>query len=654
MRPADPRAASEQGRRQRGFGALVRLGGAGLPVVAVAALALLLLPIPAWVVDALITASLGAALWLLALALGTPSRRGLGFLPNYLLLTTLFRLGLNLATTRLILTQGYAGTVIESFGRFVVGGSYVVGGVLFGIITIVQFVVIARGTSRVAEVTARFSLDGLPGRQRGIDAELAAKAIDATEARRRRAQLERESLLHGGLDGAMRFVRGDALAGLLITVVNLLGGVLLGVLRWEMDLGHALAHFGLLTIGDGLAAQLPSLLTAVAAGLVVTRVAGADPDARPGAELARQVLGRPALIGLVAAVLGLLAFVPGLPAWPFLAVAAGLAALAAVAWRWREPEAPELLQPRWRPRLVLQLSTSAAAVLPDRIVRGALRRELSGLGEALGVPIPLPVLEIEPAPRDRRRGATEDDRAQTGDDPTARLLLDGSTVLLTAVPMGAGAGADAVAEAVARALRPHAGELLGVAEARGLLDRLALSVPALVRAVVPERVDVPTLAAVLRGLLRGGVPVADLRGVLEALAAAPPEETTAAALVERVRCARPRAFSQRLAGRRRQIGVFLVDPLVEEAVRDAGRSFAQEGTLRLDRSLLSDLREALRRCATDPSWRDPHDSRPLLLASPDVRAPLEAALAGRALVITGRELDPDVGLEPLGTFGPGS
>ncbi len=648
MRRPNRPGGSRRERPGRGFGALVAAGGVGLPVVAVVALALLLLPVPAWLVDALITASLGAALWLLALALGTPSRRGLGFLPNYLLLTTLFRLALNLATTRLILTQGYAGAVIDSFGRFVVGGSYVVGGVVFAIITIVQFVVVARGTSRVAEVTARFSLDGLPGRQRGIDAELAARAIDATEARRRRAQLERESLLHGGLDGAMRFVRGDALAGLLITLVNLLGGVLLGVLRWEMGLGQALAHFALLTIGDGLAAQIPSLLTAIAAGLVVTRVAGADPDARPGAELARQVLARPDLIALVAGVLGLLALLPGLPAWPFLGVALGLGLLAGAAWRWRPERAPELLEPALRPRLVLQLTDAAWDALPERELARELRLALGELGDRLGVPVPLPTLE-------RWGGAPlgSDDSELDADPRMLRLLLDGSPVLRTRVASEDVADPAAAAARVAQALHPHAGELLGVAETRALLDRLALSGPALVRAVVPERVDVPTLAAVLRGLLRGGVPVADLRGVLEALAAAPRTEATASSLLERVRCARPRVFSQHLARPDRRIGVFVVDPLVEEAVRDAGRAFSQEGTVRLDRSLLSDLRHALRRCTPDSAWLDPRDPRPLLLTSPEVRAPLEAALAGRARVITGRELDPEFPLEPLGTFGPG-
>ncbi|MBM4320731.1 MAG: FHIPEP family type III secretion protein, partial [Deltaproteobacteria bacterium] len=614
--------------------AFVRLlvcgGGMLLPVAAVACLALIVVPLPSWVIDLLLTFSLGLALWLLSLALGAPSRESLGFLPNALVLFTLFRLSLNLGTTRLVLTEGYAGRVIDSFGSFMVGGSYLVGGVVFAIITIVQLVVIARGTSRVAEVTARFSLDGLPGRQRGIDSELAARVIDAAEARRRRTQMERESFLHGGLDGAMRFIQGDALAGLLITMVNLLGGLAVGVLRMGLSLEQALQRFGLLTIGDGLATQIPALLTATATGLVVTRVAGADPDAPPGEELSRQLLSRPSLLALVGGILALLALVPQLPALPFLAVAGGLGLVAVLGARFRPEPAPQVLDPPLPPRLVLGLGAALANAAAGPGLEAAARGELEELSRRLGVPVPLPVVRRLPA---------------TAPPEAWQVLLDGC-------PLGAGTEDHAAAElpdrlarSLAELLVPAAGELCGVAETRRLLDRLGAVAPDLVRSVVPERLDVPTLAAVLRGLLRGGVPVVDLRGVLEVLATVPPAERDPTVLIDRVRSARRRLISHLLAGDDGRLGVYLVDPLVEDALGAASRASRVEGTIRIDRALQSDLRQALQRCPPrckaapggnghDREVGSALDTRPVLLASPESRRHLEAALCGRALVIS--------------------
>lgn len=626
---------------------IIRGGGALLPIGAVACLALIIVPLPPPVIDLLLTLSLGIALWLLSLALRAPSRESLGFLPNALVLFTLFRLSLNLGTTRLILGEGHAGRVIDSFGGFMVGGSYLVGGVIFAIISIVQFVVIARGTSRVAEVTARFSLDGLPGRQRSIDSELQARVIDAAEARRRRAQMERESFLHGGLDGAMRFIQGDAVAGLLITAVNLLGGLAVGVLRFEMTMEQALQRFALLTIGDGLATQIPALLTATATGLVVTRVAGADPEAPPGEELSRQLLARPGLLALVGGILAALALIPQLPALPFLAVAGVLGLLAALGARYRPEAEPQVIEPPLPPRLVLELGSALAEAAGGPGMLEAARRELEELSRRLGVPIPLPVVRLLPAPVPAE---------------TWRVTLDGCPLSEGVLDPAAAGLQAALAKKLAAALVPAAGELIGVAETRRLLDRLSMVSPDLVRSVVPERLDVPTLAAVLRGLLRGGVPVVDLRGVLEALAAASPQERNPALLVDRVRAARRRLLSHLLADEERRLEVYLVDPLVEDALNVAQPAGGEEGTVRIDRALQGDLRQALRRC----SPRHPrklggqqrgigveHDTRPVLLASPEGRRRLEAALAGRALVISSQELDPEIQLEPLGTFGPG-
>ena len=636
-----PRSGSAP--RRPSLPALTRGGGLLLPVIAVAGLALILVPLPPALVDVLLSLSLGLSLWLLALSLGAASRESLAFLPNALVLFTLFRLALNLGTTRLILGTGEGGEVIAAFGRFMVGGSYLVGGVVFAIITIVQLFVIARGTSRVAEVSARFSLDGLPGRQQAIDSELAAHAIDASEARRRRAQMERESFLHGGLDGAMRFVQGDALAGLLITGVNLVGGLAVGTLRLGMDLSSALQHFALLTIGDGLATQVPSLLTATATGLVVTRVAGSDPATPPGEELSRQLLGRPGLLFLVAGVLAFLALLPGLPLAPFLLVALVLAGLGLVGARQPPATGSRLLDPPLPARLVLELGSELQDAAGRRALEHDFQAALQQLSSTFGLPVPLPqVAEALP-------GATS---------RSFRLLLDGYPVTSGTAARGPDEVL-ALAHRLTEALLPRLGELLGVSETRRLLDRLGVEAPDLVRAVVPERCEVPVLAAVLRGLLRGGIPVLDLRGILEALAAAPPGEQRPELLLERVRVARRRQLSQALADPGDRIEVLLVDRLIEDALLEAFSHQAPEGTLRLDRALLTDLRAALHQATA--RWPRPrtedrghvYDLRPVLLTTPAVRRHLEAALAGRARVITGQEVDPEVRVESVGVFGPG-
>ncbi len=608
------------------FDSVARAGGTLLPLAAAAAFALILVPIPAWLADLLLTGSLAGSLWLLILALGAPGRDGLGFLPNYLVLNTLFRLTLNLATTRLILSRWDAGRVIAAFGHFVAGGSFVVGAWGFGIITVGRFVGISWGATRFAQVTARFSLDGLPGRQRAIATELEAGVIDAAEARRRRATLERESYLYGGLDGAMRFVQGDAIAGLVITCVNLLGGVLVGTSA-GLDRAEALVLFGTLTIGDGLAAQIPALLTATAAGLVVTRVAGADPGERVGVELTRQVLARPGHLALVAVVLTGLAATPGLPAAPMLVVSLVLAGLAVVGWRVAPGPGEEQIAPARVPRLALSLATD----LPTGGPRGlpGLDALVQELADRLGIPVPVPRVR-----RDPELGAGR-----------FRVLLDGAPVYegLVSDPGAAGRG---LRMAVERVVLENAGELLGISETRALLDSLGEVSPELVRSTVPHRVEVATLAAVLRGLLAGGIPVTDLRGVLEAIAACREQEP--GPLLERVRVARRRQLSRAMADATGVIRVYTVSGLVEDALREAARLGKPRGTLRLDRDLLGDLRDALVSCAPAKGL----DPRPVLFCSPDVRPILEASLAGRARVVTGRELDPDLPVEHLGVFGP--
>src|SRR3954466_1346254 len=302
------------------------IGGAelGLALLVVAVVAMMIVPLPTWLLDVLIATNLSMGVAILLVVLYAPDALAIATFPTVLLLTTLFRLALNVSSTRLILLQANAGEVIRAFGSFVVRGNYVVGAVVFLILTIIQFIVIAKGSERVAEVGARFVLDAMPGKQMAIDAEVRSGTIDGAEARRRRRSLARESQFYGSMDGAMKFVKGDVIASLIITVVNILGGLVIGVAQKGMPVVDALKRYGLLTIGDGLVTQIPALVLSTAAGVLVTRVASEEPDTPLGEELSKQLFGLPKALRVASGFVFLLAIVPGLPGPPFLVLAAAL------------------------------------------------------------------------------------------------------------------------------------------------------------------------------------------------------------------------------------------------------------------------------------------------------------------------------------------
>lgn len=279
---------------------------------------MMILPLPTWLVDVLIGTNMTISAMLLMVAMYLPSPLSFSSFPTVLLVTTLFRLGISIATTRLILLEGDAGHIIDTFGNFVVGGNIVVGLVVFLILTIVQFVVITKGSERVAEVAARFSLDAMPGKQMAIDGDLRAGSIDMEEAKRRRDAVQQESQLYGAMDGAMKFVKGDAIAGLIIVAVNLLGGILIGTIQRGLTTGAAVKSYSILTIGDGLIAQIPALFIAIAAGVIVTRVhSGNGNPTNVGRDIGTQVLAQPKALLIAAAVAIGMGMIPGMPVATF-------------------------------------------------------------------------------------------------------------------------------------------------------------------------------------------------------------------------------------------------------------------------------------------------------------------------------------------------
>ncbi|HEY0138365.1 MAG TPA: FHIPEP family type III secretion protein, partial [Nannocystis sp.] len=489
----------------------LRLALAGWPRLVPAAwvcamLACMLVPLPTAAVDLLLSLSLAAAVLLLVASLAV--RRSAEFLtfPALLLLVTLSRLALNVATTRLILSQADAGRVIDAFAGLVVRGDIVVGAVMFAVITAVQFLVIARGSERVAEVAARFALDGLPGQQAAIDADLRAGAISAEEASRRRSALLERSSFYGAMDGAARFVRGDAIAGLAITAINLVGGVAVGSLRHGMSVADSLELYGRLTVGDGLLAQIPALLVSLAAGVLVTRV---DRDA--GARL--QVLAwlEPAMLAIPAALLVGLAVVPGMPRLAFLATALGL--VCGGLWLAVRRDSGPVEEPA--AQIVVRLARASPEALRSlRPPLSALRDRCAG---ALG--LELPAIVVVAAPHG------EGSEVRLG----ARLLAE-----LAPADLVESAGpsehvpedrqgelsADAVVVACFRAIMGQAEAMLDLQQLERAIERTRARHPAVVREALRVLAP-PELLGLCRGLLRERLPLPPLPALLEVVATEP-------------------------------------------------------------------------------------------------------------------------------------
>ncbi len=534
-----------------------RWGELAIAAVIIAVVAMLIVPLPRPLLDALLTLNIGIAVALLMAAVFTPRPLSFASFPTLLVVTTLFRVGLEVSATRLILADADAGEVVHAFGSSVIAGNLVVGIVVFAVITIVQLIVVARGAERVAEVSARFALDAMPGKQMAIDAEQRSGAIDADTARSRRTDLERESQLYGAMDGAMRFVKGDAIAAIVIVVINLVGGLVIGVGMKGQTAGAAVQTYSLLSIGEGLVAQIPSLLVAVASGLLVTRVASTG-DRPIGEDLGAQLGGQPRALAGVALLLVGLGLVPGLPRAPFLLLGLIAAVIAFVSARSRPAAAPVLDEAGAAaargPRLALRLSPPLHAALGAK--PADLHARLAEVRAALTAKtgVPLPPLSIA---RDTELG-----------DAEAALAIDGTPVAwLVAADLAA------LVDQLPAALATVLPDLIGVDRVHALVERTALTSPILVREVVPRLVSLPVLTEVVRGLVREQVPVEDLAGVLEAIALSPAPtggftNRDVPALIEALRGQLRRQISARWAPRG-QLAVYTIDGMIEDAVRGA-------------------------------------------------------------------------------------
>jgi flagellar biosynthesis protein FlhA len=673
-----------------------------LAVAVLGVVALLILPLPAIVLDALLGLSIAISLLVLLVALGVAKPLDFSVFPSLLLIVTLFRLGLNVATTRLILLEGSSGTgsaghIIQAFGQFTVGGSLIVGAVVFLILLVVNFVVITRGSGRVAEVAARFTLDALPGKQMSIDADLAAGVIDDREARARRSGLEREIEFFGAMDGASKFVRGDAIAGLIITLINIIGGIVAGLARDHMSLSAAVETYTILTIGDGLVSQMPALLVSTAAGITVTR---ASSGSHLGTEMARQMFGQRRTMGHAAGVLLILGALPGMPFVVF-AVLSGLAfylsrrqptevqseaqaqqAAAAAAQAGTSEKVSDLigldtLEMEVGHGLLRLIDLEKGGELPGRVTN--LRRQIAG---DVGVIIPAVHLRdnlrldgneyrIKLRGVDIAQGVAYADRLmvldQSGRSPEgsgleglpakepafglpALWIIPGDRPRAEAAGLTVVDAASVMTTHLSEILRHNAHELVGRQEVQELLAHCGKETPKLVEDVVPNTITLGELVRVLRGVLREGLSIRDFRSVLEAVGDAAPRSKDTAFLVEQVRRRFARQITAHLSDGKGTVHALTLDRGAEEILRKSLGQSDGEATLAMDLATAKRFISTLEAHASNLAA----SGRPTaLIAPPDLRRPLfdfASRFVPDLWVITARELVSGTQVEPVGTL----
>jgi type III secretion protein V len=678
-----------------------------IAVVVVGIVGMLIVPLPTHLLDILITANISISVILLLTAIYIPRALTVSVFPTLLLLTTLYRLSLNVSSTRLILLQADAGEVIRAFGQFVVRGNYVVGAVLFIILTLIQFIVIAKGSERVAEVAARFTLDAMPGKQMSIDADMRSGAIDQDEGKRRRRELERESSLYGAMDGAMKFVKGDTIASIIIAVINIVGGLLIGVMQRGMEVGDAAKIYAILTIGDGLVSQIPALLISTSAGVIVTRVQGEEEGAHLGKDITTQLSSQPRAIALAAALLIVLALVPGLPTVPFLVLGSitgaggyyllkkesegreeegeGAEEGAAIEPGPREPINPdsELFVPVVTP-IVLEVSDALVPFVDSRQDGGKFLFELvpfmrDGLFVELGVRFPgvrargnpgLPpggyTIQINEVPavtaqlnlghvlvndtvdRLKLMGIQGEPALNPATRQPCAWVAEEHKALLDGSGLTTWDPASYLLLHLSAVLRRHAKEFLGIQEVQAGLDQLDKAFPALVKECIPKVVNLIKLTDVMQRLVEEEVSVRDFRSILQSLAEWGQLEADAVMLTEHVRASMRRYISHKFARGTGTLVVYLLDPQIEEAIRGAIKHTSSGSHLALEPELAQEILGAVRReCGNLP----PSAQRPVILTAMDVRRYVRKLLDYEFMppfgVVSYQELSPELNIQPV-------
>ncbi len=567
---------SAQPAKEGMWSLLTRQSDVLLTLLVVCVVVMMVLPLPLFIIDTLLAVNLIISVMLLLATIYVPHALSLSTFPSLLLFTTLFRLSLNIASTKQILLNANGGHIIETFGKLVVGGNVVVGLVVFIIIAIVQFVVIAKGSERVAEVGARFTLDALPGKQMAIDAELRNGHITAAEAKQRRRLLEQESQLHGGMDGAMKFVKGDAIAGLVISLVNIVAGIAIGAAMKGMTLADAASRYTILTVGDGLVSQIPSLFVSIAAGILITRVSNDNESSNLGHEITQQLGSQPKVLLLAAVMAGLFMLVPGFPKLQFAVVGGVLLGLWFLVTSGRKKVlesdgrivnalaregsfTPQPLLSLGDPGLAypvqIRLSRSLQGLVDARAFDAELSAARLRLRQELGMPFPGLRLVYDDEPDND--GYIID----VFDVPVHRGVLT--------LPQDAPAGQSATQALVRQAeasMRLQAAQLFGFSDMQALLRNCETMFPEVVEEAL-KVAPLQKLTELCKRLLEEGVSLRNLRGILEAVANWAPKEKDPLLLTEYVRTELSRQISFQNTQGTGQLAAILLDPQVENTVR---------------------------------------------------------------------------------------
>jgi flagellar biosynthesis protein FlhA len=638
-----------------------------LAVAIVGIIVFMVIPLPTVLLDILLSFNITFCLTIVLVATYIMKPLELSSFPSIILLATLFRLSLNIASTRMILLHGNEGTmaagkVIKAFGGFVVGGNYVVGAIIFLILVIINFVVITKGAGRIAEVAARFTLDAMPGKQMSIDADLNAGLIDENEARARRTIISQEADFYGAMDGASKFVRGDAIAGVIITLINIVGGLAIGVLQNDMSFSHAAQNYTLMTVGDGLVTQIPALIMSTAAGIVVSR---AGSNSALGRQIVSQILLQPRAIGIASAVLLGFGLIPGLPTLPFMILSAMAGTVAYLVSQSRktglvEEEAKKMLEEKAKPPerlaalppldilalevgygLIPLVDAEQDGTLLDRIK--SIRRQIA---QDIGIIVPsLHIqdnMQLKPAEYSILLKGNEIARGELMLNHYLAMNADNSNMKIEGIPtkeptyglpalwikeevrekaMAQGYTvvdlATVLTTHLSDAIRIHANELLGRQEAQNLLDDLRNTHPKVVEELVPNLLPLGGVVKVLQNLLIEQIPVRDLLTILETLADWAPMTKDMDTLTEHVRHALARTITKLYQTSDETIPLITLDQDVEKAISGAIQQTDQGSFLALEPNVAKGIMESVAQYIAEFSSLN---YRPVILCSAQIRA----------------------------------
>jgi len=682
-----------------------------LAVLIIGIMAMIIVPINPHIIDYLIALNLTASVMLLMVALYIPSAVHLSIFPSLLLITTLYRLGLNIASTRQILLHADAGAIIFQFGDFVVGGNFVVGGVIFLIITLVQFLVITKGAERVAEVAARFTLDAMPGKQMSIDADMRAGMLDANQAREKRLALQKESQLYGAMDGAMKFVKGDAIAGIIITLINVVGGLIIGVSMLGMEMADAAKTYALLSIGDGLISQIPALLISITAGIVTTRVAG-DKAENLGSEISGQLLKQPKALMITAGFLMGFSLIPGMPMPPFLFGAAALGMIGYAIWSTDQKKLlaaasgsmsstqgggsdtsvsghkaisgggvdnysltlPVVLEVGRGITLEIQKATKGGINFIDQMIpkmRQALYTDLGVRFPGVHARTDSPVLDkdeysihLNEVPIIRGKILENHLLTNESEENLKRYNLAYTTYknslglpslwvdvknkeILDKAGIKYWTSLEVIVLHISYFFRNYANEFVGIQEVKAMLEFVEKSFPDLIKEVT-RLIPLQKMTDIFKRLIQEQVSIKDLRTILEALGEWAQTEKDTVLLTEYVRSSLKRYISYKYSQGQSVLSVYILDPEIEDMVRGAIKQTSAGSYLALDPDSVQLILQAVRNTVSAPP---PGGQPPVVLTAIDVRRFVRKLIEmefSDISIVSYQEVVPEIRIQPLG------